>query len=395
MSTGEADGMKIGVPKEVGSGERRVALVPEVVRKLGKKKVDVLVQKGAGELAGFGDAAYVEAGAKLVDDEEAVFEEADLIAKVQRLQELPDGRHEIDLVREGQLLFGFMSPVFHARDMERLARKKALVFAVEAIPRTSRAQAMDALSSQANIAGYKAVILAAGKIQKLMPMLMTAAGTISPAKALVIGAGVAGLQAIATAKRLGAVVYGYDVRAAAKEQVLSLGAKFVELDLGESGEGKGGYAKALSEEAQKRQREKLGEALREMDIVISTAAIPGRRAPLLIEKKAVLAMKPGSVIIDLAAQTGGNIEGSKADEEIMIGGTRVLGPTNLPSEMAYDASLVYARNVLSFLDLVIKDGSLSLDFEDDIVQGACITKDGEIVYPPTRNKLTELAQEAA
>lgn len=387
--------MNIGAPREIAPGEQRVALVPEVARKLVKRGVRVLLEASAGAAAGFLDGAYAEVGAELVDGPDRIWAEADILLKVQGPQERPDGRHEIELVREGQILLGFLNPLFRASDMQRLAERKAVAFAIEAIPRTSRAQAMDALSSQANLAGYKAVLLAANRLQKLLPLVMTAAGTICPAKVLVLGAGVAGLSAIATARRLGAVVHAYDVRPAAREEVLSLGARFVDLEVGEPGEGKGGYARALSEEAQRRQRERLGAVARDMDIVISTAAVPGRRAPLLLARAAVEAMRPGSVLVDLAAPTGGNIEGSRPDEEVRVGGAILLGPTNLPSAMAHDASLVYARNALAFVELLVdQEGRLSLDFQDDVLAGSCITRGGEVVHPGTREKLGEGAQAA-
>lgn len=379
--------MKIGVPKEIARGERRVALVPDVVKKLLKGGgVEVVIEQGAGLEAGFTDEAYEEVGAKIEPDFKAVWQ-SDIVLKVQKPGEREDGTDEISLLKAGALLIGYLNPLFEPKRMQALAEQKVTAFAMEAIPRTTRAQSMDALSSQANIAGYKAVLMAADRLPKLMPMLMTAAGTIKPARVLVVGAGVAGLQAIATARRLGAVVEAYDAREVVKEQVKSLGAKFVDIDIGEKAEGEGGYARELSEEAQKRQRDKLGQVAREMDIVITTAAVPGRRAPLLIRRDAVEAMKPGAVIVDMAAATGGNVEGSKPDEAVTIGHVTVLGPTNLPAELPFDASQMYARNVAELLGLMLKEGKLEIDFEDDILAAACITKDGEIRHPKVKEAL--------
>jgi len=263
--------------------------------------------------------------------------------------------------------------------MKDIAETKVTSFAMEMIPRISRAQAIDALSSQANLAGYKAVILGANKLKRILPMLMTAAGTISPAKVLILGVGVAGLQAIATAKRLGAVVYGYDIREAVREQVESLGGKFVKIKIEESGEGHGGYAKSLSIENQTLQRKRLGEFASGMDIIIATAQIPGRKAPRLLDLDAIKTMRSGSVVIDLAADSGGNIEGSKPDEDIDINGVTILGPTNLPSMLPYNASSMYAQNIASFLDIILKEGKLVIDFEDEIVKESCITHNGKIV----------------
>jgi NAD(P) transhydrogenase subunit alpha len=274
--------------------------------------------------------------------------------------------------------------------MKEIAERKVLSFSMDAVPRTSRAQTMDALSSQANIAGYKAVLMAADRLPKLMPMLMTAAGTISPAKVFVLGAGVAGLQAIATARRLGAVVSAFDVRSAVKEQVKSLGSKFVEIDVGESGEGEGGYARELSETAKQVQRDKLGDVAKDMDIIITTAAIPGRQAPRLIEKNAVEKMRPGSLIIDLAASTGGNVEGALPDQEVNVNGVFILGPTNLAAAMPKDASQMYAKNVTALLGLMIKDKAIAIDWADDILAASVITRDGEIVHSKTKELFEKL-----
>jgi NAD(P) transhydrogenase subunit alpha len=367
--------MKIGVPKETADGERRVALVPEVVKRLSGQGHEVLVQRGAGAGALIPDAAYEEAGAKLVDDAAQAFA-ADIVVKVAAPNGEETGRLGADTV-----LIGFLGPLTNGEGVRAIAATGATSFAMEAIPRISRAQSMDALSSQANIGGYKSVLIAATEIGRYFPMLMTAAGTIRPAGVLVLGAGVAGLQAIATARRLGAVVQGFDVRAAVKEQVESLGAKFLEFDLGGDLEGAGGYAKELTPEQQQRQQELMAEAIGKVDVVITTAAVPGRRAPVLVTEEAVKLMKPGSVIVDLAAESGGNCELTVAGETVIRHDVKIIGPLNVPSTMAEHASQLYARNIQSLLGLMITDeGELSLDFEDEVIAGACITRDREIVH---------------
>jgi NAD(P) transhydrogenase subunit alpha len=373
--------MRIGIPKEITRGERRVAMAPDVCKKLVKLGNEVVIEKGAGLSAGFRDTNYEEAGATIEEDYKKVWD-SDLVLKVAKPTEREDGTDELSLLKDGCLYVSFLNPLLEPKRMQQMAEKNATVFAMETIPRTTRAQSMDALSSQANIAGYKAVLMAANRLPAIMPMLMTAAGTIRPAKCFVLGAGVAGLQAIATAKRLGAVVSAFDVRPVVKEQVQSLGAKFVEIDLGESGEGEGGYAKQLSEEAQERQRVALGEIAKDQDIIITTAAIPGREAPRLIKGDAVAMMKQGAVVVDMAASTGGNVEGSKPDEEVITdNGVVIYGPTNLPAEMPQDTSQVYARNLLSLLELVLKDeGKLEIDWEDDILAAAVVAKGGEVVH---------------
>jgi NAD(P) transhydrogenase subunit alpha len=364
--------MRIGVPKETAERERRVALVPEVVRKLTGQGHELLVQQGAGAGALLPDSQFEEAGAKLVEDVWG----ADVVAKV-----APPNADEVGRLGSGTVLVGFLQPLTNGEGVQAIARTGATSFAMEAIPRISRAQSMDALSSQANIGGYKAVLIAAGEIGRFFPMLMTAAGTIRPATVLVLGAGVAGLQAIATARRLGAVVQGFDVRAAVKEQVESLGAHFLEFDLGGDLEGAGGYAKELTPEQQARQQELMAEAIGKVDVVITTAAVPGRRAPILVTEQAVQLMKPGSVIVDLAAETGGNCELTEPGQTVVRHDVKILGPLNLPSTMAEHASQLYARNVESLLGLMIsEEGALSLDFEDEVIAGACITRDGEIVH---------------
>jgi proton-translocating NAD(P)+ transhydrogenase subunit alpha len=359
--------MRIGVPKETAAGERRVALVPELVTKLTESGIDVVAEAGAGEAASFTDEAFREAGAEL-GDPWAV----EVVAKVRK----PSGE-ELGRMREGQVLIGFLQPLTDQEGIERLASRGVTAFAMESIPRITRAQSMDALSSQATVSGYKAVVLAADRLPRFLPMLMTAAGTVAPAKVLVIGAGVAGLQAIATARRLGAVVSGFDVRPVVKEQVESLGAKFLELGVvGEETEG--GYARELSEEEQRRQQKELEARIGDFDVVVTTALIPGRPAPRLIPRSAIESMRPGSVIVDLAAETGGNAELTKPDEEISHDGVTLLGPTNLPSSMPYHASQLYARNVSALVQHLAPEGELKLDFEDEITAGACVTTKEEV-----------------
>ncbi|HET6868001.1 MAG TPA: Re/Si-specific NAD(P)(+) transhydrogenase subunit alpha [Solirubrobacteraceae bacterium] len=369
--------MRIGVPKESAEGERRVALVPEVVRKLagGDGGLEVVVQRGAGAGALIPDALYEEAGAQMVEDAGGVYD-ADVVVKV-----ASPTTEEIGRLRSDSVLIGFLQPLTAGEAIRAIAQTGATSFAMEAIPRISRAQSMDALSSQANIAGYKSVLIASTEIGRFFPMLMTAAGTIRPATVLVLGAGVAGLQAIATARRLGAVVQGFDVRAAVKEQVESLGAHFLEFDLGGDLEGAGGYAKELTAEQQARQQELMAEAIGKVDVVITTAAVPGRRAPVLVTEDAVKLMKPGSVIVDLAAETGGNCELTEAGKTVVRHDVKILGPLNVPSTMAEHASQLYSRNIESLLGLMISDeGGLSLDFDDEVIAGACITRDGDIVH---------------
>ena len=359
--------MRIGVPKETAAGERRVALVPELVTKLTESGIDVVVEAGAGEAASFTDEAFQGAGAELGDPWAA-----EVVAKVRKPSD-----EELGRLREGQVLIGFLQPLTDQEGIDRLASRGVTAFAMESIPRITRAQPMDALSSQATVSGYKAVILAADRLPKFLPMLMTAAGTVTPAKVLVIGAGVAGLQAIATARRLGAVVSGFDVRPVVKEQVESLGAKFLELGVvGEETEG--GYARELSEEEQRRQQEELEARIGDFDVVVTTALIPGRPAPRLIPRSAIESMRPGSVIVDLAAEAGGNAELTQPDEEVAHDGVTLLGPTNLPSSMPYHASQLYARNVSALVQHLAPEGELKLDFEDEITAGACVTRKEEV-----------------
>ena len=371
--------MKVGVPKEIVAGERRVALVPETVAKLAKSGLEVVVETGAGERAAFPDRAYAEVGAKLAPDAATTLSEADVVLKVQKpaVNEAL-GKHEVALMREGSVLIAMLQPLSHPDLVKTLAERKITSFSMDAIPRITRAQPMDALSSQSTVAGYKAALLAANAVGKFFPMLTTAAGTIAPAKVLVLGAGVAGLQAIATARRLGAVVQAFDVRPAVKEQVESLGAQFVGLAI-EEAEEKTGYAKELSEEHQRRERELIAKYVKDADIVITTALVPGKRAPLLITREMVLSMKPGSVIVDLAAEQGGNCELTQPNREITQNGVTILGPINLPSSMPTHASQLYSKNIASFLLMIIKDGKLNLDFNDEIIKGCCVTHQGKIL----------------
>jgi proton-translocating NAD(P)+ transhydrogenase subunit alpha len=359
--------MKVGVPRETAPGERRVALVPEIVSRLASGGFDVVVEQGAGEAASFLDAAFTEGGATIGDPWDT-----DLVAKVRKPSE-----EEIGRLHDGQLLVGFLQPLTDEEGIRRLASRGVTAFAMESIPRITRAQSMDALSSQATVSGYKAVVLAADRLPRFLPMLMTAAGTVAPAKVLVIGAGVAGLQAIATARRLGAVVSGFDVRPVVKEQVESLGAAFLELGVvGEETEG--GYARELSAEEQQRQQEELEARIGDFDVVVTTALIPGRPAPKLIPRSAIESMQPGSVIVDLAAEAGGNAELTQPDEEVVHEGVTILGPTNLPSSMPYHASQLYARNVSALVQHLAPEGELRLDFEDEITAGACVTRKEEV-----------------
>jgi NAD(P) transhydrogenase subunit alpha len=361
--------VKVAVPKEIAPGERRVALVPEIVKKLVGSGFEVAVERGAGAEASFSDRQYQEAGASIVSSREELLGQADGVVKVQK-----PTAEEIELLREGAILISFLQPLTDPEGIELLARRGVLGFALESVPRITRAQPMDALSSQATVSGYKAVLVAAERLPRFFPMLMTAAGTVPPAKVLVLGAGVAGLQAIATARRLGAVVAGFDVRPVVREQVESLGATF--LDLGIVGEETaGGYARELTDEDQQRQQEELERRIPEFDVVITTALIPGRPAPKLIPAAAVEAMRDGSVIVDLAAEAGGNAEPTVPGEEVVRAGVTILGATNLPSSVPVHASQLYARNVQALLTHLAPEGELTLDWEDEITAGACVTRE--------------------
>lgn len=381
--------MKIGVAKEIDMGERRVALIPDTVSRLVKQGLEVWVEAGAGEQAFFADAAYEAAGATIVADTARLWGEADVLLKVSPPREREDGRHEADLLREGATLIGFLDPLGNPGVIKRLADRKVTAFSIELIPRTSRAQSMDALSSQAGLAGYKATLIAAAALPKFFPMLTTAAGTIPPAKVFVIGAGVAGLQAIATARRLGAVVEAFDIRPAVKEEVQSLGAKFVEVKLEEETVAAGGYAKEVSDAAKQKTQETIAEHVKLSDIVITTAQVPGRQAPRLVTSDMIAQMKPGSVVIDMAAEQGGNCEGSEAGKDVVRNGVTIIGPTNLPSTMPVHASQMYAKNLLTLVQYLVKDGILTLNFEDDIISGTCVTHAGEVRNQRVRNLLGE------
>jgi NAD(P) transhydrogenase subunit alpha len=377
--------MKIAVPRERAPGERRVAFVPETAAKFVKAGIAVAVEHDAGREAGFPDDAYAAAGATVVADAAALVADADVVVRVGK-----PSAAELDALKRGAVVVGFLAPLGDPRSVEAYAQRGLTALSMDAIPRTTKAQAMDALSSQANIAGYKAALIAASTLAKFFPMLTTAAGTIKPAKAFVIGAGVAGLQAIATCRRLGAVVTAYDTRPVVKEQVQSLGAKFFEIDLGESGEGQGGYAKELSADAIAKQRAAMVKAIGASDVVITTAAIPGRKAPIVITNEAVAAMAPGSVIVDIAAETGGNTEMTKAGETVVTeNGVLIVGAVDLPSSVATDASRLYARNVQTLLEYVIHDGALALDMSDEIVAGTTIVDAGTIVHKPTLDALAQ------
>src|SRR5438034_9408437 len=358
--------MKVGVPRETAAGERRVALVPETVKRLAGGGFEVAVERGAGEAASFPDPDYEQAGAALVDDAYS----AEAVVKVQS-----PSADEAARLRDSQILIGFLEPLTDREGIDRLSERGVVAFAMESIPRSTRAQSMDALSSQATVSGYKAALLAADRLPKFFPMLMTAAGTVAPAKVLVLGAGVAGLQAIATARRLGAVVSGFDVRPVVREQVQSLGASF--LDLGVVGEEtEGGYARELTSEEQAKQQAALEERIPDFDVVITTAAIPGRPAPKLIPAAAVARMRAGSVIVDLAAETGGNCELTRPGEVIESGGVTIVGTLNLPSTMPTHASQLYARNVSALLEHLAPGGELALDWDDEITAGTCVTRAG-------------------
>ncbi len=380
--------MIVGIVKETYPGEQRVALVPGSLTPLAKAGFEIIVESGAGAAAGYGDAAYQQHGARLADRAE-VFRTADAIAQVRALgANLEAGVTDLELIRAGQVLVGFADPLSSASAAQQIAARGGVLFAMELVPRITRAQSMDALSSMASIAGYKAVLLAASAAPKIFPMMMTAAGTISPSKVFVMGAGVAGLQAIATARRLGAVVEAYDVRPVVKEQVESLGARFLELPLETSGaQDQGGYAKQLDESVYQKQRELMLKAVAASDVVITTAAIPGRKSPVLVTAEMVAAMAPGSVIVDLAAERGGNCELTRADQTVVEHGVTILGPTNLPATVPLHASQMYARNITTFLLHLAKDGKLTIDTADQITRDTLVARDGEVVHPRVREAL--------
>jgi NAD(P) transhydrogenase subunit alpha len=368
--------LKIGIHKETDESEKRVALTPEGVTKLKKENHSILVENGAGLLSSYPDEVYKKAGAEIVKDKATIFTDSDLIISFN----FPDDLY-IKKMKEGAALICFIWPLQNPDRVELLKKQKVTALSMDAIPRISRAQVMDALSSMSNIAGYKSVLIGANELDRYLPMMMTAAGTIPPAKVMVLGAGVAGLQAIATAKRLGAVVEAYDIRPAVKEQVESLGAKFIEVPTEEDLETEGGYAKEASERHQQKQKEVTHQHVKKSDIVITTALIPGKKAPVLITKDMVEDMSPGSVIVDLAAEQGGNCEVTKANEIVDHNGVKVIGPLNLTSSLAYHASKLYSKNILSLLSILIDEGTLTMNFDDEIILNTTITHSGEIITP--------------
>jgi NAD(P) transhydrogenase subunit alpha len=376
--------LRVGVPKETETGERRVAIDPSVAERMAKKDIEVLIQKGAGKAASFTDEAY--AGAKVVGTAKSLFGQAEVILKIQ-----PPTEKEVDQLKEGAVIISFMQGHNRPEVVKKLRDRKITSFAMELVPRISRAQSMDALSSQASIAGYKAAIMGADLANVFFPMLTTAAGTIRPAKVLVIGAGVAGLQAIATARRLGAMVSAYDIRAAAREQVESLGAKMV--DTGVNAEGAGGYARELTDEEKARQAEALAKTIADSRVVISTAAVPGRPSPKIITQEMVEAMAPGSVIVDLAAEGGGNCVLTKPGETVEHKGVMIHAPLNVPSQVPQHASEMYAKNLLNLLDPMVKEGKFDPDWEDEVVAGCLLTRDGEIKHQPTRELIEKDEEE--
>jgi H+-translocating NAD(P) transhydrogenase subunit alpha len=382
--------MKVAVLRETYPGERRVALVPAVLPALAKVGWQAVVESGAGEQAGFSDADFRAKGAEIAASRAEAVQAADAVVQVRALgANQQAGRGDLELFRPGQLVLGLADPLGSPAAVKELAERKVTLFALELIPRITRAQSMDVLSSQATIAGYKAVLMAANHLPKMFPLLMTAAGTLTPAKVLVLGAGVAGLQAIATARRLGAVVQAYDVRAVVKEQIESLGGKFVELELDTaSAEGQGGYAKELDESQKERQREQLANVVAQVDVCIATAAIPGRPSPLLITADGVRRMARGSVIVDLAAERGGNCELTKADETVVTeNGVTIFGPTNLPSEIPQHASQMYAQNVVTLLKLLTKNGQIDVNLNDEVIRETLAAKDGQVQLPRLREML--------
>ena len=378
--------MIAGVPKESLKGERRVALVPGNLTQLKKTGLDVLVEAGAGVAAGFPDSAYAEKGASVVRDAADVFGKADVVLRVRAVA--GEAAADFERLRKGQVLIGLLDPLANPKGIAALAQRGVTAFALELVPRITRAQAMDVLSSLATVVGYKAVLLAADTLPRLFPLLMTAGGTVPAARVFVIGAGVAGLQAIATARRLGAVVEAYDVRPAVKEQVESLGAKFVELPL-ETGDvqDKGGYAKAMDDDFYKRQRETMARVVAASDVVIATAAVPGKKAPVLVTGDMVAAMRPGSVVVDVAAEQGGNCEVTQAGTTIEHRGVTVMGPINASAAVPTPASQMYGRNLANFLGLLVKDGALVPGFEDEILRDSLVTKDGEVASARVREAL--------
>ncbi len=381
--------MIVGVPKESYPGEHRVALVPAILDSLKKTDLEVLIESGAGDEAGYPDSVFTEKGAKVAGSRAQVFESSDFIVQLRLLgANLDQGKADLKLLRSGQVVIGMAEALTDPQSVKALGDCGVMVFAMELMPRITRAQSMDVLSSMGTVAGYKAVILAASSLPKMFPMLMTAAGTVTPARVLVIGAGVAGLQAISMARRLGSAVEAYDIRPAVKEQILSLGAKFVELPIETSdSEDKGGYAKVQDEAFYQKQRELLARVIASSDVVISTAAVPGKKAPVLITADMVAGMSPGSVIVDLAAERGGNCELTKPSQTIVAHGVTIHGPENLPSTVPYHSSQMYAKNIATFLLHLVKKGEFKIDMSDEITKGTLLTRDGEVIHPTIREAL--------
>lgn len=381
--------MIVGVPKESFPGEHRVALVPGVIDSLKKTDLEVLVESGAGDEAGYPDSVFMDKGATIAESRSQLFEKADFIVQFRLLGANPDqGKADLSLLRPGQIVIGMAEALTDPQSVKALGDSGAMVFAMELMPRITRAQSMDVLSSMGTVAGYKAVILAASSLPKMFPMLMTAAGTVTPARVLVIGAGVAGLQAISMARRLGSAVEAYDIRPAVKEQILSLGAKFVELPIEtKDSEDKGGYAKVQDEAFYQKQRELLARVIASSDVVISTAAVPGKKAPVLITADMVSGMNPGSVIVDLAAERGGNCELTKPSQVIVAHGVTIHGPENLPSTVPYHASQMYAKNIATFLLHLVKKGELNIDMNDEITNETLLTRDGAVIHPRVKEAL--------
>lgn len=377
--------MVIGVPKEIYPGENRVAMVPDIAGKLIKKGFEVLIQSDAGLNAGFTNQEYEKAGVKVLSDLQELYSKSDIILKVQRPIEHPQyGKNELELMKLGSLLITFMYSLHYPELPKKAAELGINIISMDAIPRTTLAQPMDALSSQANIAGYKAVILSANHLHKIFPLMMTAAGTISPAKVVIMGAGVAGLQALGTAKRLGAVVYVSDIRPAVKEEVQSLGGKFIEVETDESMQDEGGYAKEASPEFLKKQQALIAKHVSEADIVITTALVPGKRAPLLITEEMVKSMKPGSVILDMAVEFGGNVEISEKGKTVKKYGVTIIGEPNLPSLVPYHSSEMYARNLFNLINYASKEGKFNHNMDDEIIGKSTIVKDGQVVHERTK-----------
>jgi proton-translocating NAD(P)+ transhydrogenase subunit alpha len=381
--------MIVGIPRETFPGARQVAIVPDAVTSLAKAGLEVLVEAGAGESAGYLDQAYLDKGAKLAPDREDVFSKADVLLQVQAFGANPEASDaDLERLRKNQTVIAFLEPFSNPKSVEQLAARGVTAFSMELMPRITRAQSMDALSAMATVAGYKAVLLAADHLPRMFPMMMTAAGTVTPAKVFVVGAGVAGLQAIATSRRLGAVVQAYDVRPAVKEQIESLGGRFLELEL-EAGdaEDKGGYAREMDEEFLRKQREMMTRVLAESDVVITTAAVPGKKAPVLVTGEMVKGMRPGSVIVDLAAERGGNCELTTSGETVVKYGVSIIGPVNLPSAVPYHSSQMYSKNITTFLLHLVKEGKLEVDLEDEITRETLVAGNGQVVHLRVREIL--------